>query len=64
MAIEVIGKDPAQYRETTCRICASILRFVLADVQKKQVSDYTGDTDTVYYVPCPCCSNQVSTRGY
>jgi hypothetical protein len=64
MAVEVIGKDPALYRKASCGKCASELRFVLADVQKRSVSDYTGCTDIIHFVVCPCCSSDVVTRGY
>lgn len=64
MAIEVIGKDPSQYRKVTCRKCASELRYVLADVQERKVWDYTGGTDVVHFIICPCCGNEVFTKGY
>lgn len=63
--IEVIGEDESKRRQTTCKNCTSILRFVNLDVKSYDKRDYIGDLDTYHYVECPKCKEKcfVKSRG-
>lgn len=62
MVVEVIGIDQSKYKETTCHNCASRLRYTFYDVNKYLHRDYTGCTDTLYYINCPACRHEVVVR--
>jgi hypothetical protein len=50
------GKDRNVGRELTCNNCGALLLVVPNDVKEYQSTDYTGCTDTSYYVDCPDCN--------
>ncbi len=60
--IKIIGKDASQVKQITCRTCASILEYVLADLKQDYSTDYTGSKDYYTYIDCPCCQKQVVTK--
>jgi uncharacterized protein with PIN domain len=64
--IKVIKKEPAPavIKEVVCPSCGVTLQYVPNDIQNRQVSDYTGDTDTRYFIRCPECKKEVVVRGY
>lgn len=55
---------PSVVKEVICRNCGATLNYVPADVQKRTVSDYTGDKDTRYFIKCPPCGHEVIVKGY
>lgn len=64
MTIEIIGEDPKAVKETTCRNCASRLRYTHADTYTEIVSDYTGDRDTYRRLMCPKCNEKITVPTY
>jgi hypothetical protein len=57
--VQVIGKDETQYREVTCKHCASRLRYLPVEVHREKSYDYTGSWDYVFHIYCPTCSTPV-----
>lgn len=57
--VQVIGKDESIYRKTTCTGCASILKYEKRDVKQQSYSDYSGVSDTYYWITCPECDEKV-----
>ncbi len=56
MAIEVLDDkpDPSVLRIVICKNCGRKLRYAPIDVQSRVVTDYSGDSDTIYWIDCPC----------
>lgn len=55
---------PSVVKETVCRNCGSTLQYVPRDVNHREVSDYCGGRDTVYFIDCPTCNKEVFVKGY
>jgi uncharacterized protein with PIN domain len=55
---------PSVIKEVVCRRCGATLNYVPADIQKKTVSDYLGDRETVHFIRCPPCGHEVGVKGY
>lgn len=64
MAIEIVGEDEKSKRKATCKQCGAILEFLPADIQTGEVSDYTGSSDTYYWIDCPRCKNAIQVREH
>ena len=62
MAVQKIGTDDKVKRQVTCRECGSILEYLVIDIKSRTVLDYTGDSDTYYWIDCPECRNEVPVR--
>lgn len=62
MPVEKVGEDPGAKRRVTCRNCSSILEYLPVDVESRTVRDYTGDSDTYYFIRCPQCKEEVTVR--
>lgn len=55
--IEVIGKDQSKYKQLTCYKCASILKYTMADTEKRKFDmDYLGDYNICDSIKCPVCN--------
>lgn len=52
--VEVLGKEEGLKKRCTCRKCGNILAYWPNEVRKHRYSDYTGSSDTVFYIMCPC----------
>lgn len=65
MAVKVIQPepDPKILRHVTCRQCGSRLEYLPIDVQHRDYKDYTGVSDTYYWIDCPTCRSQVPVGG-
>lgn len=55
---------PSVVKEIVCRNCGATLNYVPADIQKKTVSDYTGDREIISYIKCPPCGHEQTVKGY
>ncbi len=64
MAVRKVGEDLEQVRKCTCRNCASVLEYLLKDVESHTSRDYSGVLDTDYYITCPECGKKVIVKGY
>ena len=64
--VRVVKQEPhpSVVKEVICRNCGATLEYVPADVQNRIVSDYTGDRETIHFIVCPPCGNQVTVKGY
>lgn len=51
-------------KETVCSNCGTTLRYVPNDIKSRQVGDYGGGTDTIYFIRCPPCGHKVSVNRY
>jgi len=61
---KVVGRDESAVKRVTCRSCASILEYNLAEVQSFTSTDYGGGMDINYYITCPSCGKKVYVKGY
>ena len=52
------GRERDMGRELTCNMCASLLLVLPIDVETRTSKDYSGSTDTYYYVTCPECKHE------
>lgn len=59
MTIRIVGIDQKELRQVTCKNCASILEYVLADMETKCSTDYHGSRDVTDYILCPRCAEHV-----
>lgn len=57
--IEVVGVSPRVKITKTCWNCASILRFVPADIRATKFKDMSGCVEIVYFIDCPTCNRRV-----
>lgn len=66
MAVKVVNPepDPKVVRNATCLQCGSRLEYLPIDVQQKNHRDYSGVSDTHYWIDCPTCHNQVTVNPY
>lgn len=59
MAVKVVGQDPRMVKTVSCKNCSAILQYTLKDTQTRVVSDYIGGRDTIRFITCPACGNEV-----
>jgi hypothetical protein len=61
MTVKIIKMepDPQVVRQTVCFNCGVTLEYVPNDIKNRVHRDYTGDSDTVYYIDCAACNQQV-----
>ena len=59
-----VGPDPSIVKRHICTNCGATLEYVPKDIKSRSVTDYTGDSDTVYYIICPQCNDQQSVKRY
>ena len=59
MAITIVGQDTKHVKQCSCRNCAAILEYTMADTQTRKDTDYTGGSDIVRFVQCPRCGYQI-----
>lgn len=64
MAITVVGKDQTKVKRCTCKNCASILEYTMADTKTDYSTDYSGGRDHYRYLTCPSCSGRVHVSLY
>ena len=62
--VEIIGDDPALFKEVACRNCAARLRYRPSEVQSRTVKDYSGTSEMFYFIVCPRCSKDIGVRHY
>lgn len=60
MPAEVVGKDDRLLRRVTCANCCSILQYAPCDRCHTTYTDYSGETDRYYYIPCPECGKKAA----
>jgi hypothetical protein len=62
MAVNVVNPepDPKIVRHVTCRRCGTHLSYLPVDIQKRDYRDYSGVSDTHYWIACPTCREQVT----
>lgn len=60
MVVKVVGKDEAAVKKTTCKNCASILEYTLADTEVHVHRDYGGGSDSYRWLKCPACGNDMN----
>lgn len=62
MAIKVLNDepDPSVLKQVICGKCGVKLEYAPIDVKYKTYSDYSGGSDTDYYLPCPKCKTNIS----
>jgi len=66
MTVKVIKTEPDKtvVKETICRNCGVTLQYVPNDIKEREERDYTGSSDTVYYIECPACAGLVTVQIY
>lgn len=55
---------PSVIKEAVCRNCGSALNYVPRDVQSRTYKDYSGCSDTDYFIVCPTCDEKVFVKNY
>jgi len=56
---KVIGFDKKQKKRKTCKNCSAIVEYTNQEVQSFVHHDYGGGSDTIYYIVCPNCGQQI-----
>jgi hypothetical protein len=66
MTVRIIDEtpDPAHVRRISCKSCATRLEYVLADVQRRSGTDYSGGPEGAEYIVCPKCNKDVILRSW
>jgi RNase P subunit RPR2 len=64
MAIKIIGTDTTVMKRCTCRKCATMLEYTMADTDTDYSTDYTGGREDYRFLICPNCSNKVIVPMY
>ena len=64
MVAKVVGKAPEHVKRVTCRNCASIIEYTLADTEVRTTPDYTGDCESYRSLICPACQSRISVSLY
>lgn len=62
----VKSKKPVKTKSVICNKCGYELEYTGEDVKSYDKTDYTGDTDTYYYIVCPreTCGCKVLVSRY
>ena len=62
----VIEAVPRRERIAVCPNCGRTVAYVQNDVKSRTTRDYTGCSDTDYYVRCPAtdCRKEIPVKGY
>ncbi len=60
----VIGVDQTKFKQCTCGDCGSIIEYTINEVSRSTSTDYTGSSDTYYYITCPKCQKWVTVYPY
>lgn len=55
----ILPPDPNDYRRTQCRECYVKVEYSPEEVTSNYVTDYGGDGDTIYCIPCPKCKHSI-----
>lgn len=55
---------PSVIKEVVCHNCGSTLNYVPRDVQSHTYKDYSGCSDTDYFIVCPACDEKVFVKNY
>lgn len=55
---------PSVVKEVVCRNCGATLQYVPKDIQSITTRDYTGCSDTDYFITCPPCGERVHVKRY
>jgi RNase P subunit RPR2 len=56
------GPDPSVVKRRVCTNCGAVLEYVPRDIQHRSVTDYTGDSDVVYFIVCPQCNDKQNVK--
>jgi ribosomal protein S27E len=64
--ITIVNREPHQsvVKEVICRHCGVTLNYTPNDIQHRTDTDYTGGSETVYYIKCPNCTHDISVKRY
>jgi hypothetical protein len=57
--VRVKSKKPVKTKDVTCTKCAYLLEYTGEDIKEGTHTDYTGDSDSVYWIVCPRCKEKV-----
>lgn len=59
--IRVVSEGPVQTKEVVCPKCGYKLEYTGEDVKSHRTTDYSGDSDTFYYIVCirPTCGFKI-----
>lgn len=62
--IKVISKIPHKsvVKKVVCKNCGSTLEYVPRDVKQGKHYDIDGGTETVFYIKCPECKEDVYVK--
>lgn len=63
--IQVISRgNDAAFKQVICLNCGAELKYARIDIETRQITDYTGDIDTVYFITCPDCHNKITVKQF
>ncbi len=64
MTVKVLEEkpDPSVVKQVVCRQCGAKLEYVPIDVKSRSYKDYDGGSDSLSYVECPRCKQEVVVR--
>lgn len=54
--------DKSVTKEIVCKHCGATLEYVPADIHRKIVRDYLGDSESSFHIVCPLCNHQTNVR--
>jgi hypothetical protein len=61
---KVIGKDDQHVHKVTCSKCASMVEYVLNEVQERHGTDYGGGPDGCKWIVCPGCDKDIILESW
>jgi hypothetical protein len=66
MVVRVVSDKPVKTKRQVCPKCGYELEYTGEDVKEVSSRDYTGCSDTYYYLHCPrvTCGEQISVSRY
>ena len=59
-----VGPDKSLVKEVVCKNCSATLEYVPRDIESRTFSDYGGGSDTIYFIKCPPCGEEVYIKRY
>jgi hypothetical protein len=64
--VTVVSDKPVKTKKVICPNCGFELEYTGVDVTSYEKTDYSGDTDTYYYIVCPRppCGKKVNVSRY
>lgn len=66
MAVRIVDEKPGPkiVRNAVCCECGVKVEFLPIDIKEREYMDYSGTSDTFYWVDCPKCQNKIEVSRF